>query len=189
MKKYLLNPFQNYSERQLLIVGFLGNALLVLLCFHFKTKFIGNLKTIPLNSIELKNVIVQHLIIVAITTLLFFGLGKYLNSKTRFIDILVTCLVSRIVFCIIPFINYNNNMFEITKSVLGSLTTVNPEKTIANDLPILLFFAAIVLISTVWFFILLYNGFKTATNAKGTKSILLFITACILSEILTRILI
>ena len=80
-------------------------------------------------------------------------------------------------------------MFEITKSVLGSLTTVNPEKTMANNLPILLFFTAIVLISTVWFFILLYNGFKTATNAKGTKSILLFITACILSEILTRILI
>ena len=189
MKKILLNPFEFFSEKQLLLVGFLGNALLVFLSFYFNMKFIGNLKSIPLNEIEFKNVIIQHLIIVATTTFLFFGLGKYLNSKTRFIDVLATCLVSRVVFCIIPIINYNNKMYEITKRVIGSLTTANPEKAMASDLPLLVFFSVIALMVMVWFFILLYNGFKTSTNAKGSKPIILFIVIATIIETLTRILI
>ncbi len=189
MKKLLLNPFENYSEKQLLLIGVFGNILLIFLSFQFNTEFIGNLKSNPLNEIVLKDVILQHLIILTLTAFLFFVLGKYLNSKTRFIDVFATCLVSRIVFCIIPLVNLNNKMYEITKRVIGSLATVNPEKAVSNDLPLLLFFAGIALISMVWFFILLYNGFKTATNAKGSKSIILFITTIIITEILTRILI
>ena len=171
------------------LLGFFGNVSLVFLSFQFNTKFIGNFKTIPLNDIELINVIFQHLLILFFTTILFFGLGKYINSKTRFIDVFATCLVSRIAFCLIPILNYNDKLFEITKRVIQSLAKVNPEKSIANDLPVLLLFLLIALISIVWFFILFYNGFKTATNAKGTKSVLLFITTLIITEILTRILI
>ncbi len=189
MKKNLLNPFENYSEKQLLSIGFIGNIILIFLSFQFNTKFIGNLKSIPLNEIDFKNVIFQHFIILTISTILFFGLGKYLNSKTRFIDIFATCFVSRIVFCIIPMLNYNNKMYYITKRVISSLTTINPEKAMENDLPVLLLISMLILISIVWFFILLYNGFKTSTNAKGLKSIILFIATTIIIEILTRTLI
>ncbi len=189
MKNLLYNPFEKYSEKQLLIVGVLGNLLLIFLSYQFNTKFIGNLKLVPLNTIELKNVIFQHLIILISITVLLFGIGKYLNSKTRFIDIFNTCLISRIVFFTIPLMNYNNKMFEITKNGKLLLATSNPAITVTNDVSILLFFSIIALISAVWFFILLYKGFKTSTNAKDSKSTILFITTFIISEILSEIVI
>ena len=189
MKKLFFNPFENYSENKLLVYGILGNLLLLILSFQFKTQFIGNLKINPKNHIELHEVMLQHAILVTITATLLFILGRYLNKKTRLIDIITTSLVSKIPFCLIPLLNINNKMFTISNEVLLALRCTYPEKNIGNNLIILLLFSAFTIIVMVWFFILLYNGFKTATNAKSSKSIVLFIVTVLIIEITSQILI
>lgn len=189
MKKIFINPFENYTEAKLLGVGIIGNVLLVFLSYKFNIQFIGNLKVNPQENTELKNVLLQHLILLSITVVLLLILGKYLNSKTRFVDILAVGLLSRIAFCLIPFVNINQKMFIITNNIMASLAIANPNKAVENEVPLLLFNSIIILLSMVWFFILLYNGFKTATNSKNLKSIVLFIATVVIIEILSRILI
>jgi uncharacterized membrane protein (DUF106 family) len=40
----------------------------------------------------------------------------------------------------------------------------------------------------IWYMVLLYNGFKVAAHAKGTKPIVLFILALLLAEALSKVL-
>ena len=189
MIKLLINPFENYSEKQLLAVGFLGNILLVFLSFQFNTNFVGNLRITDEKVDDLKNVIFTHSITLLILVIFLFVLGKYLNSKTRFVDILVTCLTSRLVLCFMTLLNINGKNSEIAVAVRKAMMQVNLEKAMANYIPILMLFGLISIIVSVWFFALLFNGFKTATNAKDTKSIVLFVITFIIAESLTRLLI
>ena len=189
MKKFLYNPFENYSEKKLVLIGIAGNLVLVGLSYTLNTKFIGNLKTIAQNNIEFYQVVIQHLTILIATTTMLLLIGKYLNSKTRFIDILATTLVSRIAFCLIPIVNINQKMFTISQKILSTFKTDKPEIAIGTDLPYLVFSLIIISFSVVWFLVLLYNGFKTATNAKDSKTLFLFIATIILIEILSQLLI
>ena len=189
MKKFLYNPFESYSEKKLVLIGSAGNLVLIGLSYMLNTKFIGNLKTIAQHNIEFYQVIIQHLIILIATTAMLLLIGKYLNSKTRFIDILATTLVSRIAFCLIPIVNINQKMFTISQQILSIFKTNKPEISIGNDLPYFIMSIIIILFSIVWFLILLYNGFKTATNAKDVKTLFLFIATILLIEILSQLLI
>lgn len=189
MKKIVINPFENYSENKLLLVATVGNIVLLFLSFQFNTAFYGNLKINPTDTITLKAVLEQHFIILFTTVTVLFVVGRYLNQKTRFVDIFATCLLSRIVFCLLPLININLVMFQISKKIIASAGTSNSEIAITNSLSLVLFFSVIILFTIIWFIVLLYNGFKTATNAKGTKSIVLFIAALFVVETLSQILI
>ena len=189
MIKLLINPFENYSEKQLLAVGFLGNILLVFLSFQFNTNFVGNLRITDEKVDDLKNVIFTHSITLLFLVVFLFALGKYLNSKTRFVDILVTCLTSRLVLCFMTLLNINGKNSEIAVAVRKAMMQVNLEKALANYIPILMLFGLIAVVVTIWFFALLFNGFKTATNAKDTKSTVLFVITFIIAESLTRLLI
>ena len=189
MKKNLFNPFEKYSEYIILQFAVVGNILLLLLSYQFNTQFVGNLKINPTDCINLKDVVIQHAIIISTTTLLLYLTGFYLNAKTRFIDILATYLLSRTSLLLVPLLNINNKMFHVFNQILANISVGNAENTITNNLAALVLFIAITLLSFTWFFVLLYNGFKTATNAKDSKSIFLFITAVLIIEISVRILI
>ena len=189
MIKLLINPFENYSEKQLLAVGFLGNILLVFLSFQFNTNFVGNLRITDEKVDDLKNVIFTHSITLLFLVFFLFALGKYLNSKTRFVDVLATCLISRLVLCFMTLLNINGKNSEIAVAVRKAMMQVNLEKAMANYIPILMLFGLIAVVVTIWFFALLFNGFKTATNAKDTKSTVLFVITFIIAESLTRLLI
>ncbi|MEO8516114.1 MAG: hypothetical protein ABI426_05180, partial [Flavobacterium sp.] len=122
-------------------------------------------------------------------TVVFFIIGKKINQKTRLIDILTTCLIARTPSYLLTFLNINGFINNATSKIL---TQINPEKldnipTI--DLGILMITGIITIPILVWFFVLLYNGFKTATNAKETKHTFLFILGIIITEIITKILI
>ena len=186
MKELLINPFENYSEKKLLLSGIIGTLLLVLLCFVFNTLIIGNLKIIFLDKIMLKNVLIANAIVIIITTGGCYILGKIKNKKTRAIDILNAVLISRIPFCIFPFLNVNNRFYEISERITKSLLIAQPEKMISADVIVVLFLCIPTIFGLIWSFKLLYNGFKIATNTTGQKSLLHFIITILIIEILTR---
>jgi len=189
MKTILFNPFQNYTEKQLTIVGVLTAMVAGILAVLLNGRFDGVLdlhfvpKTSALHS-------ASDIAIAIITlTLLLFIFGKIINKKTRFIDLLAASLIAKIPFYFLLLFNINNKMFLVTEKLVNM---VSKNKTIAieaADMTLIVCSGIATFICLIWSIVLLFNGFKTATNSKETKHIILFIVAIILAEILSKILI
>ena len=189
MKKYLLNPFEIFNDKKILIVGLIVNILGILLCYQFKMKFIGFLKLNFVCEIGLSSVFLQTSIIVLSLCLLLFILGKIINTKTRFIDILNTCLIGIIPFFILPILNFNNFIYNDLESLKTIILNQQLEKLQITNLPILLLFSLFTLVAVTWSIVLLYQGFKTATNLKLTKHKIFFAIALLLADLISRVLI
>lgn len=189
MKIYLFNPFERYSATVLLITGILFSLIGAAFGFFFNARFDG---LIDLHFVEKALPYEPFLDIysaVSCTTILLYLVGKYINTKSRFIDIFNACIIAKIPFYFLTFFNINNMMFTITQKLMTSMqkTGLKPVETL--DLLCLLFFSILTILGLIYSVLLLFNGYKVATNAKGTPAILLFIAALILSEISSKFLI
>ncbi|AFM05092.1 hypothetical protein Fleli_2738 [Bernardetia litoralis DSM 6794] len=179
----LLNPFEKYSETILLIFGTCFTILGTLLGFYFNARFDGVLDMHLVKNSTLKEVTLDNLINIFCLLVFLFGVAKFINSKTRFIDILNTILISRFaiyVFVLLP---------TPSKEVIKNLTTGNITQISDLDIFLLSMGGLMALLGLVWYIILLYNGFKTASNAKKILPIVLFVVSILLAEILSKILI
>ena len=115
--------------------------------------------------------------------------GKLINNKTRCIDILSATMIARIPFYFITFFNANNKAYAISERIL-TLVKSNQINTLeALDVFYLMLMTFAIIASLIWSMVLLFNGFKTAVNAKETKHTLFFIGTLIFAEILSKILI
>lgn len=176
----LFNPFEKISENRLV---FLGSVFLIigsLLAYFFNSRFDNFLHTAPVRQIEFHQPFVDNLLIIACLFFFLFIAGKIIYSKTRAIDILATALIGNSPFYLMSLSNINDLSLKSTEELL----TMNA--TALENIPMssLIYLSIIGIISIailVWVFVLLYKGFRTAANAKGTKSVLLFISAIILT--------
>ncbi|WP_395062076.1 YIP1 family protein [Flavobacterium sp.] len=187
MKTILFNPFQKYSEKQLFLFGWLLTILASSLSLFFNGRFDG---VIDLHFVEKTSFITASLdfvICIGILTLLLFITGKMINKKTRFIDILVASLIAKIPFYFLLFFNINNKMFIITQKLMDTISQKKELNIETLDMSLIVFSAIATFICMIWSMILLFNGFKTATNIKETKHILLFILSVIIAEVLSKI--
>lgn len=192
MNKLFLNPFVKLSESK---QSFFGLSFLIigsLLGYLFQARFDGVIDLHFVENITFTQPFLDNIINTSTLTLFLFLLGIYVNPKTRFWDILNTSLIARIPFYLMPFFNISNYMMDITDSLLVSIETPNNQlfETVSPISMIVVFiFALLSLLFLVVFGVLLWNGFKVATNAKSTKSIILFIICILLSEITSKFLI
>lgn len=186
MKKLFFNPFENYSEKKLLLTGISATFLGIFLYYNFNIKTIGFLKFDFLEKISIFNVTSQTLIIISVLTIVLFITGKIINSKTRFIDVLNTVLIAKIPFLIITFFNINGRMFRETTMLKTFISNGKLAEITFAKMPIIMIVSLFFVLISVWVIALLYNGFKIATNAKGAKNIFYFILAIIITEILSR---
>lgn len=185
MKK-IYNPFEIFSERQLLIFGILFLAIGSFLGFLFNGRFDGVLDLHFVEFADFYEVLLDNLINTMVLTILLFLLGLFINPKTRIIDLLNTALIARIPFYILPVFNINNHMYRITDAMMDLVATNNLEAIAVTDTVFMAIFGILALTTLVWFAILLWNGFKIATNAKGIKIIVLFIVIVLLAEIASK---
>ncbi|TDE45997.1 hypothetical protein E0I26_04735 [Flavobacterium rhamnosiphilum] len=189
MKTLLFNPFEKYSDRTLIAFGLLFSLIGGYLGFVFNARFDG---VIDLHFVE-KVSVYQPLFDIAIdifcSSILLFSVGKLINNKTRFIDILSVSMIARIPFYFLSFFNINNLMYNISKRILSMIAPEKIHNFVITDIPVLLVVSMTTILFLIWLIVLLYNGFKVATNAKETKHTLFFIGALIFAEILSKILI
>lgn len=183
MKTLLLKPFEIYSEYKLLLVGVFATILGSLSAYYFNVRYDG---VLDVHIIPKPNTLTSLLdnIINCISLLLPLTIvGKISYSKTRIIDLLTTVFVARIPFYILPIFNINNTIANISKKLISpNLTnTITTVEWFAFGV-----FTLLSILMLIWFVTLLYNGYKTATNAKGTKAILLFIVAILIAEALSK---
>ena len=104
--KTIFNPFEKYSERQLLIASVLITILGSLIGSYCQVIYDGFL---DVHSYEntFSHVVLENVINGMVMTIFLFALGKIINNKTRFIDAQIFLI--RISFCTIPASNSRTN--------------------------------------------------------------------------------
>lgn len=189
MIKTIINPFLKYSEKQLLSVGLLFFVLGGYLATLFNGRFDGVIDLHFVQKVNFSQPYIDLILSISMVSLLLFALGKYINEKTRFIDILATSIIAKIPFYFLLFFNINNKLYTITEKLMSNVLKGKGLDLQFYDMSILIVSAILTLLFLVWTITLLFNGFKTATNAKENKHFLFFAIAILISELLSKILI
>lgn len=190
--KILLNPFEKYSEKTLLLFGVALTLLGSFIGYLTKARFDGVFDMHLVENIAVFEPFLDNLLNIATLVLLFFLLGKSINGKTRWVDILSVSIISRIPFYVLPLFNIDGLLNKSTQKLLSGIDFQDlsqPPVVELPDLLVILMFAVISILCLIWFVALFWNGFKIATNAKGTKNVILFIVLLLLSEVLSKVLI
>lgn len=171
----VFNPFSKFSEKQLFLIGFLFFIINVVVCFYTSTKMDSIFHFSPSQNLTLTSAFIFVIVCTASAILFLFLLALAFNKKTRFIDIVNTVLLSQAPnFLVLLCIKFSG-LETMTKNVNTSNGAV-PSLDF-NAIAIVPFIIGIVLMLAliVYGFVLIYNGFKTATNLKKGLHIGLFI--------------
>lgn len=189
MRTLLFNPFEKYSDTILIVFGLLFTLIGGYLGFVFNARFDGVIDLHFVKNVSIFNPLLDISIDIVTLTICLFVVGKLINNKTRCIDILSATMIARIPFYFITFFNANNKAYAISERIL-TLVKSNQINTLeALDVFYLMLMTFAIIASLIWSMVLLFNGFKTAVNAKETKHTLFFIGTLIFAEILSKILI
>jgi hypothetical protein len=191
MKKLLFNPFEKFSEIQLLFFGIAITIIGSYIGYFFNGRFDGAIDLHFTNETTLLQPFIDNCINILSVAVILFFLGKTINKKTRFIDILIPAFVARLPFYLLPFSNFNNFMVNFTNSMLENVDLKNPMALHieTSDLISISLFAIVSIAMLVWFFVLLFHGFKIAANCKTPIHTLIFVIGIIMAEILSKTLI
>lgn len=185
--KIFFNPFEKFDDKTLLIAGISIFIILNLIGYFFGSKLDG---IIHFDRINQENVLTEMLLsfaVVTVSIIVIWGLGKIFNRRTRFIDIVNNVLVSMfpMIFMLIigeiPF--FKNALTQTEKLIQENPASLTPE------LLIVLVFTMLIIPFLIYNIILLYNGFKTATNTKKWQHIAIFFALIFILNTITQILI
>lgn len=195
--KTLLNPFERYSERTLLIVGMVGIIMGSLIAFAFNGRYDGVVDLHFSKDVSLAQPFIDNAINVVCLLLPLLLLGKFINNKTRVIDILTAILVARIPYYVLPVFNANNFIGNVTEGIMKQVGESDaPPSLLAQDLNMgplqtiaVIVFAIGSIGAMIWMIMILFNGFCTATNLKTIGHKVLFAIALIVAEVLSKIII
>lgn len=178
----LKNPFAVLSDKQIILTGIISFVIGIFLAFQFQIQ----LQILRINTLKIPSLLevgIGHLIIVICLTISLFIIGKIINKKTRFIDILSSVLISLIPIYISLFENINGFLTNETTKIENAVK----EGTIYTQTPpiLLIIVGFISFCFFIYYIYLLFVGFKTATNAKKTWHYLLFFVILIAIDLLT----
>ena len=190
MKKVLFNPFEQFSERPLILFGISVTILLSMTGAFFNARFDGVIDLHFSTPTFFINTLTDNAVNIVILSLALFTLGKFRNNKTRFIDVFTASLIARIPYYILPFFNWNNTVLVESEKLLKQFMTVQPgavPQFESTQMLVLVLFAGFSLLFLAWFIYLLYQGYKVATNAKGGIEIILFGVTILIAEVFSKI--
>ena len=190
MKKVLFNPFEQFSERPLILFGISVTILLSMTGAFFNARFDGVIDLHFSTPTFFINTLTDNAVNIVILSLALFTLGKFRNNKTRFVDVFTASLIARIPYYILPFFNWNNTVLVESEKLLKQFMTVQPcavPQFETTNMLVLVLFAGFSLLFLAWFIYLLYQGYKVATNAKGGIEIVLFGVTILIAEVFSKI--
>lgn len=192
MKKLLFNPFENTSESKLLLSGLALTVIGSYLAYLFNGRYDGVIDLHFIGDVSLQQPFIDNLINIICLCGMLFLTGKLINKKTRIIDILNPVLIARVPFYVLTFTNFNNYISDITQSMLEKIDLKNMPTNMdiaPSSILALTLFSLLAIVGIIWFVILLYNGFKIATNSKTVAHKLYFALSILAAEIISGILI
>lgn len=170
----LFNPFSKFSEKTLLVIGILTSLLLMMACYFTNIKMDSLLHFSPAKDLGFTSISLYVVISLIYAIVLLFILGKIFNFKTRIIDIINAVLVSQVPVIIIVLAIKLINLDKISKQIAETSAQNKVLDINVFDLIYLMVFGFGSLIFIIYSFVLLFNGFKTATNIKKWQHIVIF---------------
>lgn len=182
--KTLLNPFEKYSELQLFIFGAVLTLVGAYAGFYFDGKFVGTMSINFSGSVGFLESLIDNGINIACFWLLLFILAKIINKRTRAIDILNTVLIARIPFYFLFLFNFTGFLSALSSRAETSGTlNINYSN---SETAFFIITGIIAITFLVWFIVLLYNGFKVASNAKSVAHKIFFAIILIAADLLAK---
>ena len=170
----IFNPFSKLSEKTLLAIGILASILLIIACYFTDTKMDSLLHFSPAKDLSFNSIALYTIISLIYAIVLLFILGKIFNSKTRIIDIVNAVLVSQVPVIVIVLGTKLIKLDKISKQIAETSAQNKVLDINTFDLMYLMVFSFGSLIFIIYSFVLLFNGFKTATNIKKWQHIVIF---------------
>ena len=184
MKRNEWNVFERFSTLKLLSFGVLGALIASVLAVFFKGRFDGVLDVHFVNEILWHQPFVDNLLAILLLSICLFITSKLLNPKTRFIDIVNAVLIGRFLIYLILFTNLNGFISRLSESAL-----VDPENIqIDGNMIVLIILGMFSLALLFLFFVVVYVGFRVATNYKKWQGLFYFCVTVIVAEILSILL-
>jgi hypothetical protein len=174
MIKKLINPFAYYSERTLFITGLISVAINLLMCYVLDLKMIA-LMLYGYDTKGWSDIVFTTLRTYIIYIIVYFILTWLINRRTRLIDIANTVFLTILpAFIILPLaeIPFIENANSLKHNKGDELSFLNILTFSVYDL--------IEIGIQVVFFVLLYNGIKTAANLKKTYQVIIIFSIFIL---------
>lgn len=182
-----MNPFETQTEQKLLSVGISAALVASVLAYFLNARFDGLFDMHFTTQIEMFHPLIDNGINILLSALVLFGIGKYINKKTRFVDVLAVAAVARIPYYPLMFVNVKGFMKAATDVIMANANPENIGNIPPTSLAIILCFALVAIAAIIWYIMLLYRGFKVATNAKGNSALGLFIVAVLIIEFITKL--
>lgn len=183
----ILNPFIKFSEKQLLIVGVPSGIAGSLIASTIGVTFDGLLDVHLYPETTFLDSIIENGILITLITLLLFGFGKIINAKTRFIDILNSSLLFRIPFYFTALLTSIPVIKKMEEEVMKNINSLNEINLQTTDLIVILVVSILSIVLLIYSIALLFQGFKTATNAKKTVHYFVFGVLILVGEVLSKI--
>lgn len=185
--KTIFNPFERFDDKVLLGVGIVATALAILTGYWTGTYFSSIYRINSLDKVTVQAVAVPTLISFVFAIVVLFILGKILNSKTRFIDIVNTVLISQLLLVLLQATDRLSFVKESQKKVIAHQTHPSDPLPVV-DIAVTLSMASFAIIILIYSITLYYNGFKTATNIKKWQHIVLFAAVSLIMTLVCQIL-
>lgn len=187
--KTIYNPFEKFTETQLLITGLLLTIAGSLLAWPLNGRFDGAIDMHLSIDTQWWQPIIDNIINTLSLGGVLFGLGYYFNKKTRFIDVLNATLIARSPFYLLPLSNIGGYMERTSNDILAAASSGAVTGIAPVDLAFVVITGLISIVILVWAMALLYNGFKVATNIKTAAQVFAFVIAILTAEAISKLLI
>ena len=190
MKKKLTQPFEVLQEKQLLTIGMLFLLIFSFIAYYTNTRFDGVIDMHHSNDVLIHQPLLDNIVNTLCLGVCVFILAYFVNKKTRWIDILAITLICRIPLYFGALFNINNISSDTGNYLIENIS--NPTAMLQLPTVNLIVLALLTLYSLaalVFFAILLYKGFRTATNTKKLSQSLLLVPTVIVAEIISKALV
>jgi hypothetical protein len=188
--KIIFNPFEKFNELPLLIAGTIAAIIGSILFWQVGQSSDGIYHITPNAGISLATAFAENITAIVLLALLLFILGRIINPKTRWIDILNMALIHRIPFFVLGAIS----AIPIVKNTVLKIASEALEKNnfslqiSVKEMLILSVSGIVSLLLLAYCITLLVNGFKTAVHTKKIWHYIAFaFVAFVFSEIIYRV--
>jgi hypothetical protein len=184
MNKLLWNPFERIAGLKALFFGMvlmLVGAVMAVICnarfdgvldLHFATGE-SNLKPFT-----------DQLFNWVILTLVFYLAALVSGARPRLVDIAGTFALARAPFTLLPLINVSGFISDISVRLMSMEKRQEFPLSTGETVPFVALIC-LVLLAAIWLVVLYFKAYKTCSNLKGGKLTLSFISALIISEIIS----
>lgn len=189
MKTVMFKPFERYSEKTLLITGLLAALAGILLAWQFYSRNDGVLDLHYTNEKIFWKTVCDQLLNGFSLLIFLIPVTKWMNRKTRVIDLVNAFLISRIPMYFLTLGNVGGVLSGAGEKMKNAALNQQMISLNGVEWTMLILFGLLSILMIVWSVALLYNGYKVASNAKGARAIILFILALLFAEIVSKVLI